>query len=210
MHRTVAGLWNVPDRGYLPALAVVSVCFLAGGLAGCVLAACVSGGGGESLAGYVQGFLRAAQAGELEEPALAALVWNTVRWPLMAVLMGFTAVGLLGLPVLFLVRGFLLAFSIASFVRVLGGAGCLLAVLIFGITGVVALPALFVLGVQSLTASRSLAGRVLGESRRASPYGRAYFLRCGSCAAACFVCVAMDYLAVPALVSGMAGVFLTP
>lgn len=205
MRRAVAGVWAVPDGGFLPALAVIGACFFAGGLVGCTLAAHVDGGGTESLAAYLRSFLQAAGAGEAETPALAALVWNHIRWPALAVLLGFTALGLLGLPILFAARGFLMAFAIASFVRMFGRAGCLLAFAVFGITGVVAVPVLFVLGVQGLVASRTLASRVLGEGRGASPYGRAYFLRCGMCAAALCICVLLDYLAVPALVSGLAG-----
>ena len=179
--------------------------FLAGGLAGCILASCVDGGGGESLSAYLQSFLSAARAGAVDAPAVLSLVWSTIRWPLLALLLGFTALGLLGLPILFAARGFLLAFSIASFVRLFGSTGCLLAFLVFGITGAVAIPALFVLGVQSLLAARVLASRFLGEGKRPSPYGKAYFLRCGGCAAALCVCVLLEQLVVPALISGMAG-----
>ena len=89
--------------------------------------------------------------------------------------------------------------------RLFGSTGCLLAFLVFGITGAVAIPALFVLGVQSLLAARVLASRFLGEGKRPSPYGKAYFLRCGGCAAALCVCVLLEQLVVPALISGMAG-----
>ena len=115
---------------------------------------------------------------------------------------------LLGLPVLFAVRGFLLAFSIASFVRLFGGTGCLLALLVFGVGGAFSVPALFVLGVQSFMTARTLAGRVWGESKAAPLYGRAYWLRCGGCAAALCVCMLLDGFAVPALVSGLAGTLL--
>lgn len=113
--------------------------------------------------------------GEITAPALASLVWDTVRWPLLALLLGFTALGLLGLPLLFAVRGFLLAFSIASFVRLFGGAGCLLALLVFGVSGALSVPVLFVLGVQGLLAARVLAGRVWGDGKNPPPYGKLYF-----------------------------------
>ena len=58
-----------------------------GGMVGCLLASHIGGGGQESLAAYVEGFLRAAQAGEITAPALASLVWDTVRWPLLALLL---------------------------------------------------------------------------------------------------------------------------
>lgn len=203
-----ADRWSTSADGSVLILAAVSACFFLGGLTGCLLAGCVDGGGQESLAAYVEGFLRAAQAGETAPPALAALVWETLRWPLLALLLGFTALGLLALPLLFAVRGFLLAFSIASFVRLFGGTGCLLALLVFGVGGAFSVPALFVLGVQSFMTARTLAGRVWGESKAAPLYGRAYWLRCGGCAAALCVCMLLDGFAVPALVSGLAGTLL--
>ena len=203
-----ADRWRMPADGAAPFLAVAAACFFLGGLAGCLLAGSVDGSGQESLAAYVEGYLQAAQAGEASPPALAALVWETVRWPLLALLLGFTALGLLGLPLLFAARGFLLAFSIASFVRMFGGAGCLLALLVFGVGGAFTVPVLFVLGVQSLLTARTLAGRVWGEGKAAPLYGRTYWLRCGGCAAALCVCMLLDGFAVPALVSGLAGALL--
>ena len=203
-----ADRWRMPADGAAPFLAVAAVFFFLGGLAGCLLAGSVDGGGQESLAAYVEGYLQAAQAGEASPPALAALVWETVRWPLLALLLGFTALGLLGLPLLFAARGFLLAFSIASFVRLFGGAGCLLALLVFGVGGAFTVPVLFVLGVQSLLTARTLAGRVWGEGKSAPLYGRTYWLRCGGCAAALCVCMLLDGFAVPALVSGLVGALL--
>ena len=163
----------------------------------------------ESLAAYVEGFLRAAQAWEITAPALASLVWDTVRWPLLALLLGFTALGLLGLPLLFAVRGFLLAFSIASFVRLFGGVGCLLALLVFGVSGALSVPVLFVLGVQGLLAARVLAGRVWGDGKTPPPYGKLYFFRCGACAVALCVSLLLDCFVVPGLVSSLAGTFLS-
>ena len=208
MRRTIVAAWNVPRDGIVPALIILSACFLAGGLTGCLLAAQVGGAGEASLNQYLEAFLLAAQEGAVDVPALWAQIWDTLRWPLFALLLGFTALGVLGLPVLFALRGFLLAFSIASFVRLFGGTGCLLALLVFGVGGAFSVPALFVLGVQSFMTARTLAGRVWGESKAAPLYGRAYWLRCGGCAAALCVCMLLDGFAVPALVSGLAGTLL--
>lgn len=205
MGRVTAGLWDAPGNGALPALAVLGVCFFSGGLAGCLLAGYVDGAGSESLLVYLNCFLQAAGAGAMEGPDLAYLAWSELRWPLLVLLLGFTALGLLALPLLFALRGFLLAFSIASFVRLLGREGCLLALSVFGVPGALAVPILFVLGVQSFSAARVLAGRVWGEGRGPIPYGKRYVLRCGMCAAALCVCVLLEDLVVPALVTELAG-----
>lgn len=180
--------WNVPRDGIVPALIILSACFLAGGLAGCLLAAQVGGAGEASLNQYLEAFLLAAHEGAVDVPALWAQIWDTLRWPLFALLLGFTALGVLGLPVLFTLRGFLLAFSIASFVRAFGGAGWLLACLVFGIGGVLSLPALFVLGVQSILSARALAARVRGKERAGS-CGAGTVWSDARCVLARFVCV---------------------
>ena len=200
--------WNVPREGIVPALVVLSACFMAGGLTGCLLAAQEGGAGETSLNHYLQAFLQAAGEGALDVPGLWAQVWETLRWPLFALLLGFTALGMLALPVLFAVRGFLLAFSIASFVRAFGGAGWLLACLVFGVGGMLSLPALFVLGVQSFLSARALAARVRGEGKGRVLWGRACLVRCALCGGAVCVCILLERAAVPALLSGAAGALL--
>ena len=208
MQRSVVRVLDRQPPGLLPALAAVGGSFLLGGLAGCVLACWVDGLGGDALRSYLEGFLTAAGAGGVAPPDLAAMVWELLRWPLFAFLLGFTALGVVGIPLLFAVRGFLLSFSITCFVRLFGGPGSLLAFLVFGISGCIAVPALFVLGVQSFMEASRLAGRPAGEDRRSGGYGRLYFVRCGACACALCVCMLLEYLAVPALVAGFSAALL--
>lgn len=207
MRRAVAGIWDLPFAGETPALAVLSVSFFLGSVAGCLLAASVDGGGSESLMSYLEGFLTLARSEGVTSPPLLPLIWEVLRWPLFAVVLGFTALGVVGLPVLFSVRGFLLSFAVASFSRMFGGAGGLIAAVVFGVPGLFSIPALFALGVQGFVIARSLAGRALGDSGRSAFPGRACFLRCGVCAGALCVCMLLEYLAVPAMLAGMAEFF---
>ena len=207
VRKRIVRIWDVPAGGILPALVVVSAAFALGGVLGCGLAAQVGGGGGDMLHAYVTGYLTAARAGEAAPPHMLSVVWSTIRWPVFAVLMGFTGLGLLGIPVLFSIRGFLLSFAITSFVRMFGGVGGVLAFLTFGVTGLVAIPVLFVLGVQGLAAARLLAGQCLGDGKRSLPFGRSYWVRCGLCSAALCLCALLEYAAVPALVRLVAPLF---
>lgn len=208
MRGAVAGIWDVPLEGVKPALAVTAISFLLGGVAGCILCANVGGGGSESLTTYLEGFLALAKSDGVAAPGLLPLLWEVLRWPLFTLILSFTALGFLGIPVLFSIRGFLLSFAIASFSKMFGFSGGVMAAVVFGLSGLFSIPALFVLGVQGFIAARGLAGRALGEGGRSTPFGRAFFLRCGVCAAAFCVCVLLEHTAVPAIVSGMAG-FLT-
>ncbi|SBW03680.1 conserved membrane hypothetical protein [uncultured Eubacteriales bacterium] len=205
MRRAVAGIWDVPLEGGSSALAVTAAFFFLGGIAGCLLAASVGGSGSDSLASYIEGFWVVARSESVTRPDLLPLIWEVLRWPLFTVIFSFTALGLIGIPVLFSIRGFLLSFAIASFSRIFGGTGALMALVVFGVSGLFSIPALFALGVHGFAAARGLAGRALGEGKRFSPFGRAYFLRCGVCAGAFCVCIVLEYLVVPVLVAGMAG-----
>lgn len=207
MRRAVAGLWDVPLEGVNSALAVVAVSFLLGGVAGCIFCANVTGVGNESLSAYMEGFLSLAQSGGVIAPKLLPLIWEILRWPLVTLVLSVTALGLIGIPALFAVRGFLLSFAISSFSRMFGMYGGLMAAAVFGVSGLFSLSALFILGVQGFASARSLAGRAVGVGGRSLPFGKAYILRCGVCAGAFFLCILLEYFAVPVIVSGIAGVF---
>ena len=209
MRRTIVAAWNIPTEGIIPTLIILSICFLAGGLTGCLVAAQVGGAGETSLNAYLQAFLQAAQSGAVDAPTLWSQVWDTLRWPLLALLLGLTALGVLGLPILFGVRGFLLAFSIASFVRAFGGSGWLLACLVFGIWEILSLPVLFILGVQSFLSARALAARVRGEEKGRVLWCRDCLVRCAMCGGILCVCILLEQTAVPALLSNAAAILVS-
>lgn len=202
--------WNGPEWDMRAPLGVLAGCFLAGGLTGLLLSGRTGGPGETALAALLRTFLEHSAVQAPQPAPLPALLWECLRWHLLTFVLGFTSLGLLFLPVVFFLRGFLMAFAIGAFVHLFGGAGALLALAVFGLTGAISLPALFVLGVQGMAAARALASRFLGESRRTLPYGRVYFLRCALCAGALCVCVFLEWAAVPALVSGAAGMLTLP
>jgi uncharacterized membrane protein SpoIIM required for sporulation len=201
-------VWDLPGGELLPALVVTAAAFSLGGILGCALALSVSGGGGDSLSSYVSGYLAAAQSTEMPLPGVLSTAWSVARWPLLTVLMGFTAIGLIGIPVLFATRGFLLSFAISAFIQMFGIKGGLLAFLTFGLTGILSVPALFVLGVQGMLAARVLLRRFSGSERRVLPFDRAYFTRCGLCACALTLCVLLELFGVPMLIRSVSGLFV--
>ena len=210
MGRPIGALWAGPAEEFRLPLAVLAACFLAGGLAGCLLSARTGEMGEAALTELLRAYVAQAALRPAEPAPLAVVLWETFRWPLLVLILGFTTLGLLFLPLVFAVRGFLFSFAVTSFVRMLGGGGAWLALAVFGVTGCAAIPALFVLGVQGMGASRALASRFLGESRRSLPYGRSYWTRCAACAGVLLVCAGLESTAVPALVSGAAGLMSLP
>lgn len=192
MGRNIKHVLDGSKGGMPSALWVVSIAFSIGIFAGCLLASQVGGGGSDSLTVYLKNYLLSVKSGELTSPSLLPLIWEVFRWPILAVFLGLTPLGLVAVPALFLLRGFLLAFSIGSLYRMLATQGLLLSFLISGVSGMIAIPVLFILGVQSMMAARMLTGR-------GNPYGRRYFMRLAACAVALLFCVILERFAVPPL-----------
>ena len=188
--------------GEAAALLLLGAAFLLGGAAGCAASGAVAGEGLEALEEYLRGYLELAVR-DAVRPPLWSTVWEVIRFPLAAAVLGFTALGVVGLPVLFGVRGFLLCYAAASFYRVFGLAGEVPAFILFGLPALIWLPVLFQLGVQGLLASYALLRRALGEGRYPLRYGRRYLARCGVCALALAGCAAVEYFAVPVLLAAV-------
>ena len=189
------------------ALAVLSVSFLLGGGAGCLLAALSGGEGASQLCAYLADYLTAVQGTQLSLE-LWAVLWESGKVLLAALLLGLTALGVIGLPLLFGLRGFFLAFSVACFCRVFGGRGLLPAFALFGLPALLWAPALFLAGVYSLLAARQLLGRALGDGRGGTIFGGAYWCRAGLCVGLTLASGLLEYWAVPVLVRAAAGAVL--
>lgn len=198
--------WDLPSEQGI-ALAVLSISFLMGGAAGCFLAALSSGAGAEELGAYLSGYLALARDGELPR-GLWALLWGQVKYPLAALALGLTALGLAGLPVLFGVRGFLFSFPAACFCRVFGGRGLLPAFVLFGLPALLWAPALFLVGVSSFLSARQLLRRVLGEGCGGFPGGGAWWCRAGLCLGLAAAAAMLEYWVVPVLLRELARVIL--
>ncbi len=207
MRRAVAGFWWSPTAEGTPALIVVAAFFTLGGLAGGLIALGAAEGGAEALRDYLERFLTAAQAGDLSTPALPQLIWRCFRWPVAAFLLGTSAWGLLGIPLLCGLRGFFLSFSIGAFACAYGHSGLAVAFLLQGLPGLLAVPAFFLLAVQSLSSAWSLLSSA-GQGRREGIFSKESFLRCGVCVATLGASLLTEYYLVPSLISGWAGVLL--
>ena len=155
--------WDLPSE-QSGALALLAVAFFVGGTAGCLLAGLSGGAGAEELGSYLTGYLALARDGSLPR-GLWTVLWGQVKYLLAALILSVTALGVVGLPVLFGVRGFFLSFSAACFCRVFGGRGLLPALVLSGLPALLWAPALFLTGTPGLLTAQKLLRRSLGEER---------------------------------------------
>ena len=194
------------EKGFGPYWAAIACGggFLAGALGGGVLAGLMGEEGRAAFSEFFLGY-RSALAAGMGLPSLGALVWNCVKWPLLAFLLGFGSLGVALEPFLFALRGFFLSYCIAGLVRAMAGQGALLALALFGAEAAFALPVFFVLGTQGWAAARTLRGHLFYSPRLKSPYVDGYWARSIFCGIVLILGALVEYAALPPLLKSLAG-----
>ena len=140
-------------------LLFLSICFLSGVVLGCIFASYSTVNVNSGLLEYIERYLALAQEDHVEWPSFFSVFLEVSRWPLAAGVLGLTLLGVVAVPFLFFIRGFLLSYAVSIFVCLLGRDGFMLAVAIFGVSALFSVAALFVIGAQAFTC-----GRVMNES----------------------------------------------
>lgn len=177
---------------------LLCVVFFLGGLFGILAAARVNGESGLALQKYVHAYLALSATGEIKV-SLWRAVWEHTRFPLAVWLLGFTGAGVVGIPLIFGIRGFLFAFGVSCFCRLFGWAGLAPAAVLFGLPALLWVPVLFTLGMLGMRGAFAV-------SRR-EPYRFPW--RCwGLCAVILWGCVLLEYLAVSRLAGAVGQIVL--
>lgn len=121
-------MWELPSMGRARALALMCGAFLAGAGLGCLWAMVMRDSSPAALRRYVEGCLASTRVGG----SILSGLWRSLRMPLAVVLLRFATLGTVLIPPLMGVKGFLLTFSVASFVRSYGAAGEWASLAVFG------------------------------------------------------------------------------
>ena len=115
VRRTGKQIGSVSSWDGLTRLAVLAVCFAVGALGGFLFSAL--GVESPELTDYLRQYFQSAGQGGGLEPSLGTTIWDLIRWPLAAFLLGLAPIGAAGVPLLMGGRGFLLAFAATTFAR---------------------------------------------------------------------------------------------
>ena len=181
----------------LTRLAVLAVCFGLGALGGFLFSAL--NGDSPELLDYLRQYFRSAGEGGGLEPSLVAVIWDLVRWPLAAFLLGLVPAGAVGIPVLMGARGFLLAFAATTFARLFHLPGLAAALAAFGVTVLVAVPVLFVVAEDAFRQSLSRLPGAASAPAHWSERARAL----APCAGLLVLAAALQQTVMPALFSAV-------
>lgn len=192
---------RVGQPSSLPRALLLAAFFLAGILLGQVLAGRVPDETGQELTAYLREYVALEQ--ELSPRTVASALVLYLRYPLLAVLLGFASIGVVLLPGVTLLFGLSLSFSVSCFTAAFGTGGVLLALAVFGLRCAVTLPVFFLLAVPAWGTAAALSALSFGRGRRTAPvtYGRAWWRRLGTCSLVLLVGVCVELFVSPWLLS---------
>jgi hypothetical protein len=197
VRRTGKQIGSVSSWDGLTRLAVLAVCFAVGALGGFLFSAL--GVESPELTDYLRQYFQSAGQGGGLEPSLGATIWDLIRWPLAAFLLGLAPIGAAGVPLLMGGRGFLLAFAATTFARLFHLPGVAAALAAFGVTVLLAVPVLFVVAEDAFRQSLSRLPGAASPPVHWSDRARAL----APCAGLLVLAVALQQTVMPALFSAV-------
>ena len=135
---------------------------LFGAICGVITAYCLNLSTQQALFSDVTGFLYADRSKLL---TFWQALWNIGRVPILVFLLAFTCFGFVGIPFAVGLQGYLISFSEAVMVRLLGWKGFLLGIASFGVQAVFLLPCLLVLSSQAFSLSKQFLFAIIPRKR---------------------------------------------
>ena len=182
---------------------LLALFFVSGSLAGYVFALRWASGASEELRRYLDGYLALGASRTLSAQVAAQTVICFFRSPVLSFLLGFASIGVIGLPVLCAIQGFILSFSLFAFAAALGRGGFAVLLALFAIRLLFVLPGTFLTATAALDKSRALALLSLGGGKRLAPviYGADYWYRFAVLCVCLLIGSALELWLVPLLLA---------
>lgn len=185
-------------------IALLCILFVIGGLAGSVFIGVAEGKDIWELSSYLSDYMKLAAEGTVPR-TFGPILWKQVQYFLAVMILGMTGIGIVGIPVIFCIRGFFLSFSVGCFFKVFGSSGMLPALVFFGIPALLWAPGLFLAGVPGMANAQYLFRRGMGNGRAGVAFDfSSYWARMGLCCVLFLICSAVEYLVVPVLLRAAA------
>ena len=157
---------------------------------------------GEELAGYLDRYLARAGQEALTWETVGQTLWCYFRASVCAFLLGFSPIGVAGLPLLCAAQGLVLSFSLFCFAGVLGREGFLALLALFGVRVCVVLPCTLLLSAAALERAYAMARMTLGGKRaQRLSAGGGYYVRFAFCCVCLFFGATAELWLVPRLLA---------
>jgi stage II sporulation protein M len=184
---------------YKVILSAAALVFLIGVAAGALLAYRMDTGADSEINGLLSSYALHLQQGTASGTPLWQSLLNSYLFPVLAFLSGFTLLGVAAIPILLILRGFILAFVFTSFVSVFGINGIWLALGELGIQCFLSVPCLIILSIYSANTALRLLSMARGRVGGSPLFPRRLFIRFGICTAVLAICAVADTYLSPLL-----------
>lgn len=180
-------------------LSLVSLLFLLGIGAGALLAYRADTGPDSGLRAFLMTYAGLLSDGTAVNTPVWRCFFNAFLFPALAVLSGLTLAGVVAIPLLLLIKGFLLSFVFTAFVSTFGVNGLWLALGELGIQCLLGVPCLIVLSVYSAHMALHLLAMARGTARGGPLFSRPLMARFAVCAVVLTACALADAFLSPML-----------
>ena len=177
---------------------ILSVAFLFGCFLGAIWAAGLDGERAGQLRSYMSEYLAMAEQTGVTA-SFGSILWSHFRWCLYLLLFGLSTFGILWLPVLFGLRGFLLTFAVGCFLRVYGGTGIVPGLLLLGLPSLLWIPAMWIMTTQMMECCFLRLGSKIRAGQSASGIQRNFTTVLGMSFLLMLLCVFLEYWILPGL-----------
>lgn len=155
--------WTARRDVHVQALLVLGTAFAAGAVLGLLAATLVGEESCERLERFIRSYVQLTPDAPFTWGGYLRTLWYYVRLPLLMLLTGFSALGVLAIPGTLLWKGFSFSFAVSALVLLYGLPGLAVAAVCFGLADLVFIPLLFWVGGWNWELSCHLAfGRPLG------------------------------------------------
>lgn len=196
MKRILMKVWDVPgNTAMLPVLIFLCICFIIGAITGSVIAA--NGGDSAQIASLITDYSVSSDV------TFWKVIVNVFRFPAIIVLCGFCVFGSVLIPTVVAVRGFMLLFTITTFVRFFGLPGLFFSAALFGIQCLLLLPCILILAAQGVVSASLLFSLASSKGKKLSGavFSGAYFFRVLICVGVLLLCTLAEMFITPIFVS---------
>ena len=204
MKRILLKVWDLPgNTAMLPVLVFICICFIIGAITGSVIAA--NGGDSTQIASLITDYTVSSDV------SFWRVLANVFRFPIIILLCGFCVFGAVFIPAVVALRGFLLLFTMTSFVRIFGWHGLLFSAALFGIQCLLLLPCMLMLAAQGVVSASLLFSLASSKGKKLSGsiFSSSYFSRILVCVGVLLICTLAEMFITPSLVSAALGNILT-
>ncbi len=174
-------------------------------LCGCVIGTFSAGlvGDGTKLNAILSDYIASYINGSVPSPDFITSVFDAFKYHLAAIFLGLSVLGVIFVPLLSAVRGFMLSYAVSAIVRLLGGKGVWLALSVFGIHTLLTIPCFFILCIYAYSSASYIFRQSFSRNMKltASPFNSRMITVCGLCLLILLVTAVIDTYLTPQLIS---------